>query len=65
MTNLFVAYNKKEDFRLAIVAGDSNEALELAKDYANNSCLLGNWEIEDFDIDDRFDCDYIITTIYQ
>lgn len=63
MTNLFIAHNEREDFNLAIVANDSNEALELAKDYGEDTGLHNDWEIGDFDVATKLDCDYIITPL--
>lgn len=62
-TNLFIGYNKKEDFRILICAFDEVEAKELADEYRCDSNLDGDFVIEDTEngIDNiHFDCDYII-----
>ena len=60
MTNLFVGYNEEEDFRILICAMDSTEAHELARQYGFDSNLKGNWDIQDIDGNENFDCDYVI-----
>lgn len=62
-TNLFVGYNKEEDFRILICAYDEYDALGLAEGYRTDSKLKGHFEIEEIEngIDNmRFDCDYVI-----
>ena len=62
MTNLFVGYNKTEDFRILICALDKEEAAELARCYGFDASLEGSWEISEFsDMDTKFDADYVIT----
>ena len=63
MTNLYVGYNKKEDFRILIctVEGEK-EAQRLANEYALDSGMKEeSFEIGEFnDINTHFDCDYVI-----
>ena len=61
MINLFTAYNKEEDFRIAVVATDHIEAIEIAREYGNDAQLKGDWELFDPKPDDKYDCDYIVT----
>ena len=62
MTNLYVGYNKEEDFRILICSVEGEkEAQRLANDYADDSNLKGEFEIQEFnDINTHFDCDYVI-----
>lgn len=62
-TNLFIGYNKEEDFRILICAFDKVEAKALAEGYRLDSKLDGEFEINEIDggIDNvQFDCDYVI-----
>ena len=62
MINLYVGYNKEEDFRILIctVEGEK-EAQRLANEYALDSGMEESFEISEFnDIDTHFDCDYVI-----
>lgn len=62
--NLFVGYNKEENFRILICAFDREEAQELADEYRFDANLEGKFEIEEIEdgIDNiHFDCDYIIS----
>ena len=62
-TNLFIGYNKEEDFRILICAFDEIEAQELAREYGFDAGLEGNFEVTEptESIDNiRFDCDYVI-----
>lgn len=61
-TNLFVGYNKEEDFRILICAFDETEANELANEYRFDSKMRGEFVItEAEEIDNvHFDCDYVI-----
>ena len=62
LTNLWVGYNKVENFRVLICALDIYEASEIADNYRIDSCMRGNFEIRVFvDVDTEFDCDYILT----
>ena len=61
MTNLYAGYNEQEDFRILICALDVHEAYELAREYGLDSHIEGDWDIEDFDQNTHFDCDYIIS----
>lgn len=63
-TNLFIGYNKEEDFRILICAFDVEEATELAREYASDSGLSGTFEISEPEngIDNiHFDCEYVIS----
>lgn len=62
-TNLFIGYNREEDFRILICAFDEEEALELANEYRFDADLEGYFEIEEIESEItniHFDCDYII-----
>lgn len=62
-TNLFIGYNRDEDFRILICAFDKEEAQELANEYKFDSNLDGRFEIQEIEsgIDNiHFDCDYVI-----
>lgn len=61
-SNLFVGYNRKEDFRILICAFDESEAKELSNEYKCDARLKGDFEITEAEkIDDiHFDCDYVI-----
>lgn len=61
MTNLYACYNEEEDFRILVCALDELEANQLAREYGFDSNLKGSWDIEDFDKDTHFDCDYVIS----
>lgn len=62
MTNLFVGYNKTENFKILICALDKEEAANIAAEYANDSKLTGTFEITEFNnADTQFDCDYVLT----
>ena len=61
--NLFIGYNREEDFRILICAFDREEAQELANEYKFDSGLNGKFEIKEIEggIDHiHFDCDYVI-----
>lgn len=61
LTNLWVGYNKTEDFRVLIRATDTEEAQKIADDYCNDSHMGGIFEIAKFDnINIRLDCDYVL-----
>lgn len=62
-TNLFIGYNREEDFRILICAFDEEEALELANEYRFDAGLEGHFEIEEIEdeiTNIHFDCDYVI-----
>ena len=62
-TNLFIGYNREEDFRILICAFDEEEAVELANEYRFDAGLEGYFEIEEIEDEInniRFDCDYVI-----
>lgn len=62
LTNLFVGYNKTENFKVLICAGDEEEAQEIADDYCEVSDMDGCFVINEFsNINTRFDCDYVLT----
>ena len=63
-TNLFIGYNKEEDFRILICASDEIEAKDIAEEYRKDSKLDGVFLISEPEngIDNlHFDCDYVIT----
>lgn len=63
-TNLFIGYNKEENFRILICAFDKEEPQELADEYRLDSNLDGEFEIEEVENgigNIHFDCDYIIS----
>ena len=63
MQNLFIGYNREEDFRILICAFDVIEATELANGYRLDSKLEGRFEIQEIEdgMDNiHFDCDYVI-----
>lgn len=63
-TNVFLGYNKKEDFRILISAWSKAEAETFAEEYQKDAGLQGHFDISEVPerIDDiHFDCDYIIT----
>lgn len=62
-TNLFIGYNREENFRILICAFDEEEAAELANEYRFDAGLEGYFEIEEIEDEInniRFDCDYVI-----
>lgn len=62
MANLFTAYDKTEDFRIAVCAADKEEAMQIAEEYRFDSGLKGAFEVSGLtDGDTKFDCDYVIT----
>ena len=62
MTNLYVGYNKEEDFRILICALEGEkEAQRLANEYASDNNMNESFEISEFnDLNTHFDCDYVI-----
>lgn len=64
MTNLWVGYNKTENFKVLIVALDKQEAQEIANGYRLDTYLDGEFEIYEFtDVNEHFDCDYVLETV--
>lgn len=62
LTNLWVGYNKTEDFRVLICALDIEEAQEIANGYLLDTNMKGTFEITEFDnLETHFDCDYVLT----
>lgn len=62
LINLWVGYNEVEDFRILICALDEVEAQEIVDGYCLDSHMEGKFEITEFyDINTRFDCDYMIS----
>ena len=62
LTNLFVGYNKQEDFRVLICASDENEAKLISEEYCEESGMKGEFELSEFDdVNIQFDCDYVLT----
>lgn len=62
MTNLYVGYNKEEDFRILICSFDGKEGAEkIAEEYRIDTEMNKTFEISEFvDINTHFDCDYVI-----
>ena len=61
MQNLWVGYNKTEDFKILICALDEQEAYEIAESYRTDSNMEGKFEIREFtDVEEKFDCDYVV-----
>lgn len=64
LTNLWVGINEIENFKVLIVALDKQEAQEIANSYCLDSHMKGDFKIKDFlDINESFDCDYVLTNI--
>ena len=62
-TNLFIGYNREEDFRILICADDEIIARELAEEYRVDAGLEDKFEIEELAdevVAMHFDCDYVI-----
>ena len=65
LTNLWVGYNKTENFRVLICALDQEEAQEIADGYCLDGHFEGKFEVTEFDdLDTHFDCDYVIASGY-
>lgn len=63
LNNLWVGYNKTENFRVLICALDTEDAQEIANSYCLDSHMEGKFEISEFNNTDmQFDCDYVLTT---
>ena len=66
LTNLWVGYNKIEDFRILIIAYDEETATEAAIEYFCDSGMEAEpsyIEITEFtNTNIKFDCDYAITS---
>ena len=60
MYNLFTGYNETENYTVFIVALDRLEALDIAIKYGNDSGLENDWQIRDFNVNDKANCDYIL-----
>lgn len=64
MTNLWVGYNRTENFKVLIVALDEQEAQEIADGYRLDAHLDGEFEIYEFtDVNEHFDCDYVLEVV--
>ena len=64
MTNLWVGYNKTENFKVLIVAQDEAEAKEITEGYRLDTHLEGKFEIYKFtDVNEHFDCDYVLEVV--
>ena len=67
MTNLYIGYNEKEDFRILICSFDGKEGAEkIAEEYRIDSDMEGKFEILEFadsnvHFNVSFDCDYVLT----
>ena len=63
--NLWVGYNKTENFRVLIVALDQKEAQEIVDVYCLDSNMEGKFEVAEFDnLDTHFNCDYVLMSGY-
>jgi len=61
MTNLWVGYNKTENFKVLILALDEAEAKEITEGYRLDVHLEGKFEIYEFtDVNEHFDCEYVL-----
>lgn len=62
MTNLYVGYNEKENFKILICSFDGKEGAEkIAEEYRIDTEMDGTFGISEFtDINIHFDCDYVI-----
>lgn len=61
MTNLYIGYNRKEDFSILICAPSENSAKEVAEEYRIDSNMSGCFKVTKYEGEDiHFDCDYII-----
>ena len=60
--NLWIGYNRTENFRILICADDENEAYEVAEGYRLDAKLEGEFKIFEPDAIDNvyFDCDHVI-----
>lgn len=62
MTNLWIAYNRVNNFRVAVVAEDEEDALEIVRQYAEDMGIGSDFEISEmYDCECKFDCDRIIS----
>lgn len=64
-TNLFIGYNKEENFRILICAWDESEAEELAEGYRIDAKMDGKFVISEpqtDDCNDAYSCDYVISS---
>lgn len=65
LNNLWVGYNKTENFRVLICALDIEEAQEIADGYRFDSRMEGKFEVAEFDnLDTHFNCDYVLMNGY-
>ena len=68
LENIYIGYNRREDFRILIFSHDEDEAYETAEGYRKDAGMEGEFEISELpkDIDDlkylNFDCDYAISS---
>lgn len=61
MNNLWVGYNKVENFQVLICANDEEEAQIIANEYKSDSNFEGDFTISEFtNPNTTFDCDYIL-----
>ena len=63
LSNLWIGYNRDENFRILIYALDEEEAQEVANGYCSDAQMNGVFEVTEFEnvnvlVD--FDCDYVI-----
>lgn len=61
LTNLWVGYNRTENFRILICASSEEEAQEVADSYLTDSSMSGSFEISEYtNTETHFDCDYVL-----
>lgn len=63
LLGLYVVKNEAENFKIMVVALDVEEAIEIARDYFNDSHMdYSNLKVSVFkDINTNFNCDYVVT----
>ena len=64
MRKLFNAYNSEDLFKVLVAAEDKNDALNLAKEYAEDAKLTANWDVWETTLQDventLYSCEYLI-----
>ena len=63
LSGLYVVENKTENFTILVTALDEQEAIEIARDYFNDSHINYS-DLETYvfkNIFTNFDCDYVVT----
>lgn len=63
LSGLYVVENTIENFKILVVALDEQEAIQIAREYFNDSHMnYSNLKVYVFrDINTNFDCDYVLT----